>query len=310
MNKNPLVYIVLPVYNWEKYFLEQLMSIYYQNYKNWYLIIVNDWSTDNSENIARDWISHYNLYDKVKVINKENGWVNTAVQRWLEEVKTIWDINNDNLVAYCDSDDIRTRQKLEIQVWYMIKHPECGLSYCDCNIINENWLLMKHSYLKNYVYCDKSFLFLSCYGTAVVSTEMMFYSKYIEKILPFPTGFWMYQDYWTELVFSLLNINSWYIDKALCYYRKWHDSLMKVQSKSEISEQKHARIRYIEELQYRFPNINLSYYISYLNDRLFVRNEKKYPSLWIHILMLIKYPRLFHIWLKLFLWDFFKKFSK
>ena len=80
-NKNPLVYIVMPCYNGEKYLLEQLMSIYYQNYTNRYLIFVNDGSTDNSENILRDWISHYNLHDKVMVINKKNGGVNSAVQR-------------------------------------------------------------------------------------------------------------------------------------------------------------------------------------------------------------------------------------
>ena len=87
MSKDPLVYIVLCVYNWEKYFLEQLMSLYYQNYTNWYLIIVNDWSSDNSENIARDFISHYNLHDKVMVINKENWWLNSAITVWLKEIK-------------------------------------------------------------------------------------------------------------------------------------------------------------------------------------------------------------------------------
>ena len=81
MNETPLVYITMPCYNGEKYLLDQLMSIYYQNYTNRYLIFINDGSTDNSEQIIRDWISHYNLYNKVRVITKENGGVMSAVQK-------------------------------------------------------------------------------------------------------------------------------------------------------------------------------------------------------------------------------------
>ena len=81
-NLSPLVYIILPIYNWERYFLEQLISIYHQNYKNRYLIIVNDWSTDSSEEIASKFISDYKLKDKVKIIRKENWWLNSAITRW------------------------------------------------------------------------------------------------------------------------------------------------------------------------------------------------------------------------------------
>jgi hypothetical protein len=43
----------------------------------------------------------------------------------LEEVKKLCDIHNtDSLVAYCDADDIWTRDKLEVQVNYMVENPE------------------------------------------------------------------------------------------------------------------------------------------------------------------------------------------
>jgi glycosyltransferase involved in cell wall biosynthesis len=72
LNK-PLVYIVLPCYNSEKYLLEQLMSIYNQNYQNWFLIFVNDGSTDSSLEIAKKFTKDYNLEEKVKIISQKNS---------------------------------------------------------------------------------------------------------------------------------------------------------------------------------------------------------------------------------------------
>ena len=143
---NPLIYIVLPIYNWEKYFLEQLMSIYHQNYKKWYLIIVNDWSTDNSEKIAKKFISDYDLKHKVRIIYKKNWGLNSAITKCLEEIKKLCDTKNTNeLICYCDCDDVRTREKLETQAKYMIDNPDIWVSYHDVAIINENTVITKFS---------------------------------------------------------------------------------------------------------------------------------------------------------------------
>ena len=44
----PLVSIIMPVYNCEKYVSEAIDSVCNQSYKNWELLIVNDGSTDKS----------------------------------------------------------------------------------------------------------------------------------------------------------------------------------------------------------------------------------------------------------------------
>lgn len=161
MRKNPTVYIVLPVYNGENYFLEQLMSLYYQTYENWYLIIINDWSTDSSENIAKKFVKDYNLHDKVKIFKKKNWGLNSAITRWFEEIKKLCDIDNiDNLVSYCDCDDIRTREKLAIQVKYMVDNPECWLSYHNMVGIDGNGILIKSSYVWDYYYHKEDFIYV------------------------------------------------------------------------------------------------------------------------------------------------------
>jgi hypothetical protein len=46
--------------------------------------------------------------------------------------------NTDSLVAYCDSDDIWTREKLSIQVGFMVENPDCSMSFHDLVFIDEN----------------------------------------------------------------------------------------------------------------------------------------------------------------------------
>lgn len=315
--KLPTVYIILPVYNCEKYFLEQLMSIYYQNYGNRFLIIVNDWSTDSSWKIAEDFVKNYNLGDKVKIVTKENWWVNSAVTVWLEELKKITDVYSDDiLVAYCDSDDVWTREKLSVQVDYMVNHPDCDISYHDMVCIDKDWILINSSLHKNW-YHDDSFFYLSTISPHIWSTEMMFWpKKYIDSILPLPAWAWMYQDYRTNLVISLLWWKYGFIDKKLGNYRQWHISLstpsegFKWRKQSnlidislfirQISDSDWGN-PYLINLQERFPDKDLSYEISYCKDMV-----KQKSLLYRYLMIMFKYPKVFILWLKVILYKVLK----
>ncbi len=298
-NKNPLVYIVMPCYNGEKYLLEQLMSIYYQNYTNRYLIFVNDGSTDNSENIIRDWITHYNLHEKVKVITKENGGVNSAVQRWLEEIKNICDIHNtDSLISYCDADDVWTRDKLYTQVGYMIDNQDTWLSYHNLVVIDGNSCFKRKKHLINTLYINDSFSHYSIMWNHVTSTTIMFRPQYINLILPMPLWFWMTQDKWTALTLLVNNIKLSYIDSPLGYYRVSSGNMTTQAGKVPQTQRNQVLVRYIEEIQKKFREKDLSYYINFNKDRRIIWYNK-YPSRYIFILESIKYP-----------WTFFDRIKK
>ena len=314
-----MVFIVMSVYNWETYLLEQLMSIYYQNYENRFLIIVNDWSTDSSWKIAENFVKNYNLEDKVRIITKENWWVNSAVTVWLEELKRITDVYSDDiLVAYCDSDDVWTREKLSVQVDYMKSHPDCDISYHDMVCIDKDWILINSSLHKNW-YHDDSFPYLSMISPHIWSTEMVFRSKYIDDIMPLPIWHGMYQDYRTNLVVSLLGWKYAFIDEKLGSYRQWHVSLSTPSEDSSWRKQYHFMdismfIRemsdrdwgnpYLTNLQKRFPDKDLSYEISYCRDMI------KYDSLvYRYFVILFKYPKVFFLWLKVLLYKMWKSVS-
>lgn len=201
------------------------------------------------------------------------------------------------LVAYCDSDDIWTREKLLVQVNYMQDHPDCDLSYHDIAEIDENGII-KNTSLHKKCYHDNSFFYLATISTHMWSTELMFKPKYIDSIIPLPSWFWMYQDYRTVLVISLLEWKFHFINRQLGYYRHWHTSSLTAVQKTSNDD----TLAYFINLQKRFPNKDLSYILSYWNDRYYIRCEKKYSAIYLYIIMLLKYPKVFFLWLKVVLY--------
>ena len=77
----PLVSVVMPVYNGEKYLAEAIEDILSQSYKNFELIIVNDGSTDRSVEIIQSYLEH----DKrINLLHKENGGTGSALNLGFE----------------------------------------------------------------------------------------------------------------------------------------------------------------------------------------------------------------------------------
>ncbi len=96
--------IIVPVYNTEKYLPELLDSIIAQSYEDWLCIIVNDGSTDGSQNIIDKYCA---LDSRFKAYYKENeGCLNLARKFGLEKVDT-------EFSTHLDSDDFIEPQYLE-----------------------------------------------------------------------------------------------------------------------------------------------------------------------------------------------------
>ncbi|MBE5892161.1 MAG: glycosyltransferase [Lachnospiraceae bacterium] len=74
--KNVVVSIVVPVYNMENFLVRCLTSLLQQDKKNIEIILVNDGSTDRSEEICNEYASEYP--DLIRVIHKENGGLSSA----------------------------------------------------------------------------------------------------------------------------------------------------------------------------------------------------------------------------------------
>ena len=103
--------IILPNYNSSKFILQTIDSILKQTYKNWKLIIVDDFSDTETKNILKKISKRKNI--KVFYLNKNYGagfCRNFAIKK-----------SNSPYVAFIDSDDIWEKDKLKNQISFMKK---------------------------------------------------------------------------------------------------------------------------------------------------------------------------------------------
>jgi len=109
---HPLVSIITPLYNAEKFIAETISSIQNQTYSNWELIIIDDASTDSSREITEE----FAIKDKRIILIKSKKNIGVALSRNLAT-----DRANGHFIAFLDSDDIWHPEKLDIQVRFMIE---------------------------------------------------------------------------------------------------------------------------------------------------------------------------------------------
>lgn len=109
---NDLVSVIMPSYNTAKYISETIESVLTQTYTNWELIIVDDCSTDNTDEVVKPFLSD----DRIKYIkNEKNSGAAVSRNRALREAKGKW-------IAFLDSDDLWVTEKLEKQIEFMEKN--------------------------------------------------------------------------------------------------------------------------------------------------------------------------------------------
>jgi glycosyltransferase involved in cell wall biosynthesis len=106
----PLVSVVIPVYNSERFLCETLDSVFAQDYEPFEVIVVDDGSTDGSSAIAQS-------YSKLHYIRQENSGPSAARNAGIAAARG-------EIVAFTDSDDILLPHRLSVQVGYLIEHPE------------------------------------------------------------------------------------------------------------------------------------------------------------------------------------------
>ncbi len=123
MNSRPLVSIITPFLNTEKFFEECIESVLKQTYKNWELLLVDDGSSDNSTAIAKHYANKYP--DKIyyrQHANHQNCGASASRNLGINT-------SNGDYIAFLDSDDIYLPKKLEDQVVLLNNQPGAGMLY-------------------------------------------------------------------------------------------------------------------------------------------------------------------------------------
>lgn len=119
MKSTPLISVLMPCFNSEKYIKEAIDSILNQTYSNLELIIVNDGSNDSSEEVILSYSD-----PRLKYIKNENN------QKIVKTLNRGLNVAKGDYIARMDSDDISTLDRLEVQLNFMQNNENvdvCGM---------------------------------------------------------------------------------------------------------------------------------------------------------------------------------------
>lgn len=128
MKFKPKVSIIIPVYNGENYLKEAIDSALNQTYNNIEVIVVNDGSIDNTEEIALSYGK------KILYYKKSNGGVSTALNLGIKKM-------SGDYFSWLSHDDLYLPEKIETQINYLFQN----------NLINTNTILYS-----NYIIIDQN----------------------------------------------------------------------------------------------------------------------------------------------------------
>ena len=114
----PLVSVVIPVYNSEEFLSQAIDSVLAQRYQPIEVIAVDDGSTDNSPSILRGYSK------KIKFFRQPNSGSAVARNKGINE-------SSGKFIAFLDADDVWHPDKTRIQISHLMEHPQVSVVYAD-----------------------------------------------------------------------------------------------------------------------------------------------------------------------------------
>jgi glycosyltransferase involved in cell wall biosynthesis len=308
MKQDPLISIIIPCYNQGKYLTIAVKSIISQTYSNWECIIMDDGSTDDTFQIAREL---YNHNSRVKYYHKTNGGLSNARNEGIRKAKG-------EFIQFLDADDFLEKDKLQISLNNIIKDPLCKLvisnfvrcteddairtpPYCDLSAIDFNFesillnwdktftipihcALFKSELFENYLFKEDIgakedwlmwlHIFSASPIVAFINLPLVVYREH-DKSMSY-NKLLMYEN--TARVFTyVMNIidekyKQLFFDKVNTY---WQNETLFLQS--HISNHQNNEKKMYQSLQYRLGKYLLLPF-SYLNNKvlnLFYKNSSK-----------------------------------
>lgn len=153
MNK-PLISVIVPCYNHSQFIVEALESVLNQSYINFECIIVNDGSTDNTEEVVLNWIQ---IDRRFKYIYQENAGVSSARNTGISQSSGLY-------ILPLDSDDKISDNYLENCFNILELHAGIKVVYGDAYMFGKSkkkWNLDDYNFedilYKNMIYCTALF---------------------------------------------------------------------------------------------------------------------------------------------------------
>lgn len=123
---NLLISIITPTYNSENFIKSTIDSVLNQSYKNWEMLIVDDFSSDRTNDIIKKFVHDDDRFMHIKL--KENSGAAVARNIALERARG-------DYIAFIDSDDLWLPDKLKLQIQFMNMN-KCAVCCTSYSLIN------------------------------------------------------------------------------------------------------------------------------------------------------------------------------
>jgi len=206
--------IIIPVYNAEKYLSKSIESILQQTHQDFELIIINDGSTDNSEEVIKSY-----LYDsRIKYFSQTNKGEAAARNRGIAESKGEY-------IAFLDADDLYSPTKLTEQITYFQENHEFDIVYSDIEVINEKGLYIGELKSEQIIKEPNDFLANILYRQIIPGpAAIMLRRKCIESGIRYPENYVNAEDYLFTIQLAQ-HFKIGYLPKKLYLYRRHENNL-------------------------------------------------------------------------------------
>lgn len=126
-NRTPKASVIVPCFNQAQYLPDALKSVLDQTFQDWECIIVNDGSTDNTKEIALDWI---NKDKRFRYLEKVNGGVSDARNKGIS-------ICAGEYILPLDADDLIGAEYMDKASEVLDTRSDIGIVYCNAEYIGD-----------------------------------------------------------------------------------------------------------------------------------------------------------------------------
>lgn len=204
----PVISIIVPVYNAERYINRCIDSILSQTFADFELLLIDDGSTDQSSAICDE----YALRDsRVRVFHKENGGVSSARNLGLDHAQG-------DFVGWVDSDDYIDPDMYRI-LYNSLQINNADIVYCNLYM---DYGAQKELYKLTQSYKDKHSMLVGWIAEpwTICCTSLIKRNLYEDNCLRYPSDFNFCEDFWMSLELRLNAKQVVSLDNALYFYNR------------------------------------------------------------------------------------------
>ena len=215
--KNPIVSVIIPCFNREKYIKKCVDSISKQTLKNIEIIVVDDGSTDNSAKIVKELQKDDS---RIILIKQKQSGVSTARNQGLKKAKGKY-------IMWCDSDDYFDTTMCQKMV-ETLENEKVDIVACGMKLVYTDGSNQKdiEDYVKLKFSGKQKLDFEKTIFTDVSTPTKIFKKSIIEKYkMKFPDGLHFEDAYFCDQYFSVAK-TIFYLDDKLYNYVRHSDSIM------------------------------------------------------------------------------------